>query len=211
VKRNYWGIEKLMRLMSLAVLAASSGTGAEEGAEAFRASLQNIAHAELLPIARDADVVAAVKAQNERNDVAEEEVAGKMSVLDAQWVEEANLGEGELFDKAYKNSLAEKLKKVQKDSSGLYNEIFVMDALGALVATSAITSDYWQGDEDKWQKTYLQGPETIFIDKIKYDESTKHLQAQISLTIEDPVSHQPIGAITFGVDKTVLDNPGATR
>ena len=41
-----------------------------------------------------------------------------------------------------------------------------MDAMGLNVAASDVTSDYWQGDEAKFKKTYAVGSGAIFIDEL---------------------------------------------
>ena len=40
------------------------------------------------------------------------------------------------------------------------------------VGQSDIISDYWQGDEAKWIKTYAKGAAALHIGKVKEDEST---------------------------------------
>ena len=98
------------------------------------------------------------------------------------------------------NALSSYLKTVKAVSQGLYTEIFVMDNKGLNVGQSDVTSDYWQGDEAKWKKTYKVGPQAMHIGKVKTDESTQTLQSQLSLSIADPDSGQVIGAVTVGVN-----------
>ncbi len=86
----------------------------------------------------------------------------------------------------------------QLTSSGPYGETFVMDNQGALVCANVKTSDYWQGDEAKWQKSFDGGKGSVFIDRPRLDDSTKEHLAQISLPIRDAAGHV-IGAMTVGV------------
>ena len=81
-----------------------------------------------------------------------------------------------------------------------------MDNKGLNVGQSDVTSDYWQGDEAKWKKTFLVGPNAVFIDKVEEDESTQQFQSQVSLSIVDPATNIVIGAITIGIDVEVLPN-----
>ncbi len=67
------------------------------------------------------------------------------------------------------------------------------------------TSDYWQGDEAKWQKTFSAGANAYFIDEIEFDDSSEMFQAQVSAAIADPATGEPIGAITFGVNVENLE------
>ncbi len=102
------------------------------------------------------------------------------------------------------NSCSQLLKQFARVYSATF-ELFVMDAQGALVCTVKPTSDYWQGDENKWKKTVPAGPESLFIDEPRYDESAKAETLQISLTIAD--AGAPIGAITLGVHMNQISTP----
>ena len=102
------------------------------------------------------------------------------------------------------NALSSFLTLKKQSGGGLYTEIIVMDNKGLNVGQSDVTSDYWQGDEDKWRKTFLVGPKSMHIDDIGRDESTHRLQSQISLPVVDPVTKKPIGAITVGIDVSRL-------
>ena len=85
-----------------------------------------------------------------------------------------------------------------------YAEAFVSDARGALVCMSGRTSDYYQGDEAKWQKTFLVGPDAVFVEEVEMDESTQTFQSQVSMSIVDPATGEVIGAITVGVNIDAL-------
>jgi len=80
-----------------------------------------------------------------------------------------------------------------------YGEMFVMDNQGALVCANMKTSDYWQGDEAKWQKSFDDGKGAVFIDRPRMDESAKEHLAQISLPVKDAAG-KVIGAITVGIN-----------
>ena len=75
-----------------------------------------------------------------------------------------------------------------------------MDNRGLNVGQSEVTSDYWQGDEAKWKKTFLVGPNAMIIDDVELDESTQTFQSQLSMSITDQATGEVIGAITVGVD-----------
>ena len=98
------------------------------------------------------------------------------------------------------NSLSAYLKDVKADAAGLYTEIFVMDDKGLNVGQSDVTSDYWQGDEAKWKKTFLAGADGLLIDEVEFDESSQTYQSQVSVAIVDPTTGKSIGAVTVGVD-----------
>ena len=67
-------------------------------------------------------------------------------------------------------------------------------------AQSVETSDYWQGDEAKWQNTFGNGSGDIHISEVEYDDSTGSYQSQISMPVTDPETGEMLGAITFGIN-----------
>jgi hypothetical protein len=83
-------------------------------------------------------------------------------------------------------------------SKPYFDEIFVMDNQGANVAMTDKTSDYWQGDEAKFIKSFNGGHGAIFVDQVKFDDSSQAYLAQVSVPVWD--GDKVIGAITFGID-----------
>lgn len=149
----------------------------------------------------DNRVAEAIIAQNARH-------AGmsqtRIDELDKQWRAETATGQGKLIDSLLGNELSAYLVAVQESSNGLFAEIFVMDDKGLNVGQSGLTSDYWQGDEAKWQETYGKGGSAMLIDDVEFDESTQTFQSQLSLPVVDPASGYVIGAVTVGVNMDVL-------
>ena len=96
------------------------------------------------------------------------------------------------------NALSKFLQGKKDASDGLITEMFVMDNKGMNVGQSDATSDYMQGDEGKWQKSYGAGAGAMFVDEVEFDDSTKSYQAQVSGTISD--GGAAIGAITVGMN-----------
>lgn len=91
-------------------------------------------------------------------------------------------------------------------SDGVVTEIIVMDAHGLNVAISDPTSDTYQGDEAKYQETFLKGPDAVHVSELEFDESTQQVQTQVSLTVTDPETGAPIGAVTLGIRLDKLIN-----
>ena len=145
----------------------------------------------------DPVIISAIRVQN--NEHAELQQA-QIDALDTQWRAETENASGPLITKVTTNELSEFLKGIKNDGQGLVTEIFVMDNKGLNVGQSDITSDFWQGDEAKWQKTFQAAPETIFVDDVEMDDSTQRFQTQISIAITDPDTGENIGAVTIGVD-----------
>jgi hypothetical protein len=83
-----------------------------------------------------------------------------------------------------------------------YVEAFAMDNQGALVGLNQKTSDYWQGDEAKWQKSFNGGSGQVFVDKPHYDPSSRAILVQVSVPVFDGA--RTVGAITVGLDPNKL-------
>jgi len=73
-------------------------------------------------------------------------------------------------------------------------EAILMDAHGANVCVSRETSDYWQGDEDKWRKPFVEG-RAAFVDEPAFDQSSATYAVQLSVPVSE--SARPIGALTL--------------
>lgn len=129
----------------------------------------------------------------------------KIDALDQQWRAEAEQTDKPLIAATLSSPLSVYLTRMQGQSRGLFVEVFVMDKNGLNVGQSSITSDFWQGDEAKFQKTYDIGPAAIFIDEPEWDADYGIWRAQISKSLKDPQSGQLIGAATIEVNLTELE------
>jgi hypothetical protein len=190
-------MKRIFAAASALLLIAVVGNAAEH-----EAPLKNIAETKIRTWISDPAIVNAVKAQNEKHASLTQ---ADIDTLDKQWRAETKAAAKPLIDPILNNDLSKFLKKVAADSKGLYTEVFVMDNKGLNVGQSEITSDYWQGDEAKWQKTFSVGPDAVFVDKIEKDESTQVLQSQVSLSVVDPATKKVIGAVTVGVNVDALN------
>ena len=95
-------------------------------------------------------------------------------------------------------------------AGGVVTEIILMDNKGLNVGICDATSDYWQGDEPKYQNTFTKGAGAVFVDDVEQDSSTQKFQVQSSMTVVDPASGQPIGVVTVGLDAEglMIDSAG---
>lgn len=94
------------------------------------------------------------------------------------------------------------LLRAQASSKGLLSEIFVMDRHGLNVAQSSVTSDFWQGDEAKFQRTFPEGTGAIFIDEPEFNDEVGVWLTQVNLTIDRDGT--PIGVGTVEVNLNEL-------
>lgn len=145
----------------------------------------------------DPAIVAALAAQNADHAAITQD---KIEALDLEWGMQATAVDQPFVRKVLDREISRFLTDKKSVSDGLITEVIVMDAKGLNVGLSDVTSDYWQGDEPKWQRTFPVGPDALFIDRPEKDESTQTLQVQVSATLIDPASGSPIGAITLGIN-----------
>ncbi|WP_432463716.1 PDC sensor domain-containing protein [Agarivorans sp. QJM3NY_33] len=166
-------------------------------ANEFEIPLKNFIDSEVKMMIKDPEIIDAIKQQNQKNmDLSQAQI----EQLDKDWRSQVGQANSPLIDRVLNSATSAKLKATQENSEGVITEIFIMDNKGLNVAQSAITSDYWQGDEEKWLATYQQGPGAFVIGDIEEDESTQMFQSQISHSIIDPANGEVIGAITIGVN-----------
>ena len=196
---------KIHHILTVSVALSACGFGAVAPATAEElhvAPITAIVASKLKPALNDQTIIAAIKAQNISNG---EISQADIEALDQKWRSQVEAGGGEMLDKELGSPASAYLKKVRDDADGLITEVFVMDAHGLNVAQSDPTSDYWQGDEAKWQKTFGTGGDVVFVDAVEQDESSQMLQSQASFTILDPETGSPIGAATVGVNLDKLE------
>ena len=184
-------------LVAALLLSAAPRAAAGE----FDAALEALAKGEVAKIAADPQLIAAIRAQNEKHAGYDQ---ARVDQLDGQWRAQIGAGAAPLIDSVMRAPASGRLSAARDAGDGLFTEIFAMDAKGLNVAASDVTSDYWQGDEAKWRKTYSVGAGAVHIGEVEFDESTQTYQAQVSVTVIDPDSGEPIGALTVGVNVEYL-------
>ena len=167
----------------------------------FSAPLTALAMSEIKALASDPALIAAIVAQNA---VSAGYDQAKIDALDTQWRAEVGAASKPLIDATLGNAASQYLKGAQEASAGKYTEIFAMDAKGLNVAQSTLTSDYWQGDEDKFTGSFGAGADAVHLGEVEQDESTQVFQSQVSVPVTDPATGALIGAITVGVDVSML-------
>lgn len=192
-------------ILAVSALCCSLALGATtaRSEEAHVTEVKKYVAAKVMPWLADKTVVDAIKAQNAKNAALTE---ADILKLDKEWRAQVDATAKPLIDGVMKNALSTFLKAKEVASNGLVTEIFVMDDKGLNVGQSDITSDYWQGDEAKWQKTFQVGPDVVFVDKVEKDESTQQLQVQVSISIKDPETGKVIGAVTIGLNVDQLSS-----
>lgn len=143
----------------------------------------------------DPILVAAVKEQNTKGFTREQ-----IQKRDKEWI--ATTGLDDQMKAMMKSSAAQQLDKLEA-TKPYYFESFLMDNLGANVAMTNKTSDYWQGDEPKFINSYKEGAGGVDVGKSKFDDSAKAYLIQVSVPVTD--AGKVIGAITVGINLDELD------
>jgi hypothetical protein len=188
----------MRNLPLLAILGATFWLGAPPVVQAndFEPKIREVFEQKLKQWLSDPVLVAAIKAQNATTAKLTD---AEIEAMDQDWRAQAQSGSGPLLSQLMQNQASSLLRQKKEGSGGLVTEVFAMDSRGLNVAQSDVTSDYMQGDEPKWQKTYPVGANSLFIDEVEFDDSTSSFQCQISATVADPATGEPIGAVTFGL------------
>lgn len=130
-------------------------------------------------IAGDEEIVKSVKDQNSKK-------LGKKLILerDKEW--KSTLKETETKKMLKIRKVSRYLKYVTTNKyKEILSEAFLTDNQGANVAAFPLTSDYWQGDETKWQKAMNSGNCQIVIGDNNYDESADSKIIQVSIPVYD--------------------------
>jgi hypothetical protein len=138
-------------------------------------------------IAEDPEVLGAVRARN-----ASPDTMAEIQRKDKEWMGNP---QAPLRKTLTQNACAQRLREMTKDDP-LIVEVILMDAQGANVCVSKETSDYWQGDEAKFHKTFGDGKE-VFVDEPAFDTSANVYALQLSLLIRD--GGKKVGALTLSL------------
>jgi hypothetical protein len=188
----------MIRFLPLAALlmAAPPAFAADE----FTPALQAFLASDIATWSADPVLLDAIRAQNATTGAYDQAM---IDTLDQEWQGAIGSGDNALIAGVLTNPAADFLRARVAESGGKITEAFVTDAKGLNVAASDATSDYWQGDEDKFSAVY-PAPDGMFISAVELDESTQRYQGQISVTVTDPATGEALGTLTVGVDAESL-------
>lgn len=158
--------------------------------EVLRVKIRSVQHMALNPV-----VVRAARQQNVEN-LSLDEIKRR----DQQW---SSSDEMTAFKLSLQTTAAGRFLQQQISRTENFNEAFATDNKGANVAAFPATSDYWQGDEEKWSAAFDSGDGKVFIGPLELDESTNTYAAQISAPILD--RGETIGVLVVGVTISYLE------
>ena len=182
------GLRNACLTVVLATLGSAAGAqqdiGEAELEELLRVKVRTVQHMALNPL-----LVRAVRQQNSLR-LSQEEIARR----DKAWRATKELTP---FKLSLQTSPAGRFLKDQIQRNNSFNEAFLTDDQGANVAAFPATSDYWQGDEEKWSASFNGGDGRVFIGSLELDESTNTVAAQVSAPVLD--RGNTIGVLVVGV------------
>ncbi|MDJ0638155.1 MAG: type IV pili methyl-accepting chemotaxis transducer N-terminal domain-containing protein [Paracoccaceae bacterium] len=165
--------------------------------DVYRVPLRAYAEQQLSKWLENDGLISAIRAQNEAHRGLSQ---ADIDQLDKDWRAQRKQDDKPLIDRLLSQPASAWLRDQQAQTASFVTEVFAMDNHGLNVAQSVETSDYWQGDEAKWQKTFGNGSGDIHISEVEFDESTGSYQSQVSMPVTDPATGEMIGAITFGIN-----------
>ncbi len=156
---------------------------------------------EIKALANKPEVIEAVKASNARQ-------LGKERImeLDERWIKlKGRLPEAEQI----MNSKVSALLTAAMNKQSYFKEAILTGNQGETVAMNMVTTDYWQGDEEKFTAIFdtnlpSRKPDS-HISRARWDDSTKAMIAQVSVPVYD--GDYMIGTLTVGVDLKRVPHP----
>lgn len=121
-------------------------------------------------------------------------------LLDRRWRNELadKIPDG-LVDTVTHNALSKWLKQQQDGApGGAVTDILVIDGLGWNIGQTAVTSDFFQGDELQWQDILPNSANAVAVSELEDNGHGQRSLAVVSLPIAD--GEVNIGVITLGID-----------
>ncbi|MEW6204509.1 MAG: hypothetical protein AB1516_04215 [Pseudomonadota bacterium] len=156
---------------------------------------------EIKTIASKPEVIEAIKASNAR-----QLSKAQVMELDEKWIKlNGRLPEAEQI----KNTRVSALLVLEMNKQSYFKEAILTGNQGETVAMNVVTSDYWQGDEEKFTAIFdtnlpSRKPDS-HISRARWDDSTKAMIAQVSVPVYD--GENMVGTLTVGVDLKRVPHP----
>ncbi|MBI5124079.1 MAG: diguanylate cyclase [Candidatus Omnitrophica bacterium] len=114
--------------------------------------------------------------------MSKDDMARLFADMDKIWLSKKE--ESPLFKEYLENRVSISMKDIIK-VRGNVAEIFITDRFGGLVAASGKTSDFYQADEEWWQRAYNNGKGDIYVGNVEFDQSSGLRAIPIAVPIKD--------------------------
>jgi len=126
----------------------------------------------------------------------------EIETLNREW-EEAT-GVTEFMRTLIDHPAAQRLKELRSSNPEI-QEAFLTDAIGANVAITNKTSDFYQGDEVQYLEAFNQGKGGVHIGDLSLDESIHSYSIHLGVPVLD--QGKPIGVLLAAVNVEKLKRP----
>jgi signal transduction histidine kinase len=123
----------------------------------------------------------------------QEAILAEMAKIDEKWKAEPKITDDER--KYIANPVSQYLQNILKLRSDKYTELFVTDEQGAIVGATGKTSDFYQADEDWWNRAFNRGNGRKIAQGIEFDDSTRAKSVAIAVPVREPTNNVVIGVL----------------
>ncbi len=133
----------------------------------------------------------------------DEQFAVRIKEMEARWPELTP--QSAELQAILTNDIAKELRSFQSVCP-LFAEIFVTDIKGQLIASTGKTSDYWQADEEWWQKAIRLPAGYAHVEGINFDESAGVYSVDVAIPCRrlDHLTDPPVGVIKGVINSSPL-------
>lgn len=176
----------LMYFLEVKIITSGIGTNYQEIAESLAASVSQHVKGEvedILTYAARSVWINTVKEANAKYGQEDETAIKKhMYEMDKKWISSSD--NDPFLDPYIGNMISSSMKDILSIRKNIA-EIFITDKFGALVASSNRTSDFYQADEEWWQRAYNSGKGSLYIGNVEFDQSSKRWSVPIAAALRD--------------------------
>lgn len=130
----------------------------------------------------------------------EQAIAARLQKMESGWDKPA----GEGYVRQMLTSRASRLLNRYREIDRRFLRITLTDAHGGTIAATHKTLDYYQADEDFWQKIYANGRGAVNITDVLYDEVTKSYYLGLGVPVMEEGSNRVIGVLDALVEVSSL-------
>lgn len=134
-------------------------------------------------------------ANSRYHDINPPEIVSQMQEIDKKW---PRLTQDDSYRQYLNRDVSDDLHRLQKQDSYMIGELLLTDAQGGLVAASGKTTDYYQADEEWWQKAVAQKG-NVYVGEAEYDASSGLFSIPLAFALRD-TRHRIIGVFKVVVD-----------
>ncbi len=129
----------------------------------------------------------------------EAEIIGEMERLDSQWIHASD--NDELILECLRSKASARLNSHLASGPEKFAELLVTDCRGALIGATGRASDYYQADEEWWQRAFNNGAGAIYVSSIHRNESAGVVSLDISVPIMDEKREHAIGVLKVEIGR----------